>query len=213
MQHAKKGLKLLSFSLFVTIAWAIASTIINFITGLPDSKVVIDTALIANCIAAACYLIELIGLHIAGKDSKYFHRASFLKIASLVLAITCIVLGAVSKNMSPDAQKTIVTVGNVINIIIAVANVIALISVVKGCKEIAPRVKGQANLILVCFIIMALATIVASFLDVSKVEGNTGLAIGVLLLALAAAIASIIYAINYIILIFRTAKQIGKPRK
>ena len=212
MQHAKTGLKLLSFSLFVTIGWAIATFIIGIISAIPDSKINIDTALVASCISVVCYVIELIGLHIAGKDSKYFHRASFLKIASLVLAIVCVILGAVSKNMSADAQQVIVTIFNVVNIIIAVADVIALISVVKGCKEIAPRVKGQANLILVCFIIMALASIVVSFLDASKVEGNDGLVIFVLLLALAASIASLIYAINYIILIFRTTKQVGKPR-
>ncbi|MCQ2796412.1 MAG: hypothetical protein MJ213_03805 [Bacilli bacterium] len=212
MKNAKTGLRLLSFSIFVTIAWSFAAFIIGIIQGLPDSKVTIDVTLIASCISVGCYLIELIGLHVAGKDNTHFHRASFLKIGSLLLAVVCIVLAAVSQNMNNDAKQTIGIVTNVINIVISVADVIALISIVKGCKEIAPRVKGQANLILACFIIMAVATIVISFMSVANVKDNIGLTILALLLSIAAVVAAVIYAINYIILIFRTTKNIGKSR-
>lgn len=212
MQHAKTGLRLLSISIFVTIAWSIASFIIGLIQGLPNSKVTIDTVLISSCISVGCYVFELIGLYIAGKDNTHFRRASFLKIASLLLAITCVILGAISQNMSESAKQTFGIVSNVINIVVSVADVIALISVVKGCKEIAPKVSGQANLILACFIIMATAIIAVSFMSVANVKDNVGLTILALLLALAAAVASIIYAINYIILIFRTAKNVGKSR-
>lgn len=209
MQHAKTGLRLLAFSIFATIAWVVVGSIIQVIQGATSSSSTIDITFISSCVAAGCYVIELIGLYIAGKDNAHFRFASFLKILSLLLAITCIILGAVSQNMSADAKNTIGIVGNVVNIVISVADVIALIAIVKGCKEIAPRVKGQANLILVCFVIMAASTIALSFI---KVDNNTGLLVLSILLIIAVLVASVIYAINYIILIFRTAKNVGKSR-
>lgn len=209
MANAKTGLRLLSFSIFVTITWVIVGSIIQMVQNGTSGTSTIDITLISACVSVGCYIIELIGLHIAGKDNKYFRFASFLKISSLVLAIVCVILSAISKNMIDSAKATIVTINNVVNIVISVADVVALLSIVKGCKEISPRVKGQANVVLTCFILMAISTIVLSFININN---NAGLAILALLLIILMLIASVVYAICYIILIFRTTANVGKSR-
>lgn len=217
MSNAKKGLRLLSFSIILNIGWSVIYAILGGIAANPNAaqslvKFIGYGTLITAIVLVLCYLIDLYGLHTAGKDNAHFHRASFLKIASLVLAVVCLILGIVVV-AKPSSAGTIDTITNVISIFTSVAEVVVLFCVVKGCKEISPRVKGQANFVLVCFVIQVVCMIVLSFLATKAVaeqsEGTVG-AVGIL--AIIFALAAILYAINYVILIFRATANVGKSR-
>ncbi|MCQ2795562.1 MAG: hypothetical protein MJ214_05110 [Bacilli bacterium] len=214
MANAKKGLRLLSFSIILNIGWSIAYAMLQSRSqdlGEAIIKFLSYGVLVTGVVLLICYVIDLVGLHIAGKDNKHFHRASFLKIASLVLAGVCLILGAVII-VNPGSRNTINTITSVINIFTAVAEVVVLTSIIKGCKEISPRVRGNANFVYVCFIIELAITIALSFMANTE-NPSEGLLLTIGALAIVFAIAAILYAVFYIILIFRTTKNVGKARK
>lgn len=214
MANAKKGLRLLSFSIILNIGWSIAYAMLQSRSqdlGEAIIKFLSYGVLVTGVVSLICYVIDLVGLHIAGKDNKHFHRASFLKIASLVLAGVCLILGAVMI-VNPGSRNTINTITSVINIFTAVAEVVVLTSIIKGCKEISPRVRGNANFVYVCFIIELAITIALSFMANTE-NPSEGLLLTIGALAIVFAIAAILYAVFYIILIFRTTKNVGKARK
>lgn len=214
MVNAKKGLRLLSFSIILNIGWSIAYSILSgFATKDMESLLNFLSygTLITSIVLVVCYLVDLYGLHTAGKDNDHFHRASFLKILSLVLAIVCMILGIVVAT-NPSTAQTISTITNIVSVFTAVAEVIVLFCIVKGCKEISPRVKGQANFVLVCFIVqvacMIALTFMASKVDLSNPDGGLISAVGAI--SVIFAIAALLYVISYIILIFRATANVGK---
>lgn len=219
MANAKKGLRLLSFSIILNIGWGIAYSILQGNSkNLSDAlvKFLSYGILVTGVIAVVCYVIDLIGLHIAGKDNNHFHRASFLRIASLVLAVVCLILGAINV-AKPETEKIIATITNVVNIFSAVAEVVVITSIVKGCKEISPRVKGLSNFVYGCFIIQLLITVILPFLVTYLVgaDGKFSSSVGIAILALAVvySIVAILYVIFYVILIFRATHNVGKARR
>ncbi|MCQ2794509.1 MAG: hypothetical protein MJ207_04105 [Bacilli bacterium] len=216
MKYAKKGLRLLSFSIILNIGWSVAYAILSgFVKEDMEGliKFLSYGTLITAAVLVVCYIIDLCGLHIAGKGNHKFHQASFLKIASLVLAIVCLILGIVVAT-NPNAPAVIATIINVINIFTSVAEVVVLLCIISGCKEISPRVKGQANFVLVCFIIQVVAMIVLSFLaeKINLDDPEDKLIPAVAAISIVFSFAAILYAINYVILIFRTTANVGKPR-
>lgn len=217
MSNAKKGLRLLSFSIILNIAWGVIyRLLIGNSQNLPDLvvKFLSYGVIITSVVSLICYIIDLIGLHIAGKDNKQFHRASFLKIISLVLAFVCFILGVVAFT-NESAAKGIQTASNVINIFTSVSEVVVLLSVIKGCKVISPRVKGNANFVFVCYVIQVACMIGLSFLATEAFygKGSNATLVGILVLAIIFAITAILYAIFYILLIFRATANVGKARR
>lgn len=218
MSNAKKGLRLLSLSIILNITWGVIyRLLIGNSQNLSDVivKFLSYGVIITSVVALICYVIDLVGLHIAGKDNKQFHRASFLKIISLVLAFVCFILGVIAFT-NESAAKGIQTASNVINIFTSIAEVVVLLSIIKGCKVISPRVRGQANFVFVCYVIQVACMIGLSFLATEALSydhpGQTAL-VGILVLAVIFAIAALLYAIFYIILIFRATANVGKARK
>lgn len=218
MSNAKKGLRLLSFSIILNIAWGVIYRLLQGNSqNLSEflSNILLYGILITGAVSLVCYIIDLIGLHIAGKDNKQFHRASFLKIISLVLAFVCFILGTIAI-AKPETYETMQTANNVISIFTSVSEVVVLLSIIKGCKIISPRVKGQANFVFVCYVIQVACMIGLSFLA-SMVLGydhpNKTALVGILILAVIFAVAALLYAIFYIILIFRATANVGKARK
>ena len=218
MSHARKGLRLLSLSILLNIGWAIALVII---TNIADrniesiAKIIAYSALISAGVSILCFLIDLIGLHIAGKDNKYFHRASFLKILSILCGIACLVIGIIAAINANNKEmiKNLDFVTSVINIFVAVAEVIVLLSIITGCQDVAPRVKGLAVFVFICFIVEIAISIAVSFLAnnaiIQPTDAITKIAtvLGIVYVILAG-----IYSLSYILLIFRTTANIGKTR-
>ena len=82
MADAKRGLRLLSFSIILQIAWGIFSAYCpSFI---PDtSSFRICLPLITQAILIVCYLVDFAGLRIAGHSNNHFKSAWKLRIISL----------------------------------------------------------------------------------------------------------------------------------
>lgn len=214
MNNAKKGLRLLSLSIILNIIWSIIAAILPGVVG-PDSSseavawIIANILLITAIVSLVCYVIDLIGLHIAGKDNARFHLASKLKFITIGLAVVCIILGAVAL-ANPSAAQGLATANSVINIIASVAEVVVLLSIIKGCKEIAPRVSGLSNVVLVTFTLMLLLTIIMSFLMAGSTSIEDPKIIAAGIFGIIVAIDALVYAICYIILIFRTTANVGK---
>ena len=94
MVDAKKGLRLLSFSIILQIAWGIFAA---YCPGLvpDDSAFRTYLPIITQCIVLLCYLVDFAGLRLAGHGSDHFHKAWKLKIVSLLLVLAAIIFAMV----------------------------------------------------------------------------------------------------------------------
>lgn len=227
MKNAKKGLRLLSFSIILNITWAITYSILNSVAYNAGGDIIKNIltflsygVLITSIVSLICFFIDLYALRCAGKDNKHFHRASFLKILSIICGFVCFILSIVIVANVFDSSKTALVnslelANSSMTIFVSIAEVVVLSSVIKGCKEISPRVKGLSIFVYICFIGQLVLAITSSFLVnklISQPNFDTFKTI-IFVLGIIYPILATTYTVSFVLLIFRTTANIGKERK
>lgn len=209
MKNAKTGLRMLSASIIIGAAWLVILFIL--ILAVKDFNAAVVGALITGIVNLVCYIIELIGLFKAGKDNERFHLAGKLKIFNIVLAVISIILAAVANAVSTNtaAVNALSITITVISTISLLFEVIVLVNIVKGSKEISPRVTGLANFVLITFLIQVVFTVLTYVFQAIGNETMNNIAGAFSVIAL---IAVIVFAICYLVLIFRATANVGKKR-
>lgn len=218
MTDAKRGLRLLSFSIILQIAWGIFSAYCpSFIPD--DSSFRIFLPLITQAILIVCYLIDFAGLRIAGHNNNHFKSAWRLRIISLLLAVIAIAF-AIVVVIKQDAalRKNLAIYEMIVDIVSAVNSVLVLLFVIKGCREISPRVAGLSKFVGGVFTFQTLLVIgmevLSYFILKEDLSGiNHPVIITEVILAVLFSICAIIFTVFYILLILRTTANVGKARK
>lgn len=218
MYDAKRGLRLLSFSIILNIAWSIAVSFL-FENGSENFKTYIPVITLG--ILLVCYLVDFAGLHLAGHDNDHFRSAWKLKIITLVLTLAAIVFALiVAIKKDPDMQKTLSTFTMIVHIFALVAEVLVLIFVIKGCREISPRVQGLSKFVGGLFVLQTLLIIALEVLsyviiknDIPTGDVENPIIIASLALAITFSVFALLFLVLYILLIFRTTTNVGKTRR
>lgn len=205
MQNAKTGLKMLSFSIILNLIWIIVNTILTPILTSANATLITITSVVS----LVCYVIELIALFKAGKDNARFKKAARIKIFNIVVAVLSIVFSAVGTALIKN--ETIAGIVAIVLLILLVISFIlefvALFSIIKGCREIAPRVSGNSRLVSFFFVVYIIFSIVTSIVGAFPVVAVVSIVFGVI-----SSVAAILFSIFYLLLIFRTTHNVGKAK-
>lgn len=218
MYDAKRGLRLLSFSIILNIGWSIAAA---FLSGSVSDNFKIYMPVITLGILLVCYLVDFAGLHLAGHDNDHFRSAWKLKIITLVMTLAAIIFAiVVAVKQDPEMQKTLSTFTMIIDIFALVAEVLVLIFVIKGCREISPRVQGLSKFVGGLFILQTLLVIAMEVLSyiivkegISTGDVENPVIIATTAIAIVFSIFALLFLVLYILLIFRTTANVGKARR
>lgn len=219
MNNAKKGLRLLSLSIILVMAWGIVNALIpSFVAG--DSPIRTYLPLITQSILLVCFVVEFIGLEVAGRDNHNLKTAWKLKIISLALVFVAFILAivAAANPNNADLRKNVAVFEMIIDILAAVSSVLVLFFVTKGCNDIAPRVHGLAkftkgSFILLTALIIAMEIITYIILKTGNEEANNPAVICLMVSAILFTITAIVFAVSYVLLILRTTANVGKSRR
>lgn len=219
MADAKRGLRLLSFSIILQIAWGIFSAYCpSFISETSNFRIFLP--LITQAILIVCYLVDFAGLRIAGHSNNHFKSAWKLRIISLLLAVIAIAFAivVVIKQDDDALRKNLAVYEMIVDIISAINSVLVLLFVIKGCREISPRVAGLSKFVGGLFTFQTLLVIgmevLSYFILKEDLSGiNHPVIITEVIFAVIFSICAVIFTILYILLIFRTTTNVGKARK
>ena len=142
-------------------------------------------ALVGSVLIIVGYIINLVGLHQAGKDEKrYFKPAFIIAIVTLILAI---VAGLFSDNA---------TLQSVVSLISRVAEMFVIIFTIAGIGELAnklnrPQIASFGNKVLILILVAQILAVIANMIG----SGNAaaGMSIAGSILAIVSYIAFLVY--------------------
>lgn len=142
-------------------------------------------ALVGSVLIIVGYIINLVGLHQAGKDEKrYFKPAFIIAIVTLILAI---VAGLFSDNASLQS---------VVSLISRIAEMFVIIFTIAGIGELAnklnrPQIASFGNKVLILILVAQILAVIANMIG----SGNAaaGMSIAGSILAIVSYIAFLVY--------------------
>lgn len=214
MKNARKGLRLISFSIIINIAWSIASI---FIKESVSKSFSMYLQIIAFVILLICHLVYYGGLRLAGRDNDEFRFACKLKLISLLLTIVNITFAIVVVMIKNSTlEHVFIVFAMITNIVIQMSELFILLYVIKGCREISPRVLGLSKFVGGLFIAQTILIITLQVLSfvISKLNDNPSgsLLFITVIIAFVFSLVAILFAIFYVLLIFRATATVGKRR-
>ena len=161
-------------------------------------------SIIAGILVIIAYILKLVGLKQAGKDSYRFHMAFTIAICTLNLAIISGILNAIFGANS--------VIDDIVQLIQRIANIVVIFMVIMGIQDFADQLHNDkmANrgntvtwIIAIPYILSAIAGIIPGFFGAN---GTTGTISGVMLLI--SGILGIIGSIMYLVYLGQAKKML-----
>ena len=161
-------------------------------------------SIIAGILVIIAYILKLVGLKQAGKDSDRFHMAFTIAICTLNLAIISGILNAIFGANS--------VIDDIVQLIQRIANIVVIFMVIMGIQDFADQLHNDkmANrgntvtwIIAIPYILSAIAGIIPGFFGAN---GTTGTISGVMLLI--SGILGIIGSIMYLVYLGQAKKML-----
>ena len=208
MRNAKNGLRLICLSIIVSLMWAIISVIVPLVNNTSDFTK--NMATITSGVSIGCGALELFGLFIAGRDNAYFRASAKLKVSAILLVFVSFML-SISKHLLAG-NEFVVKILSIsllsVSFVSLLIDVIVLNYILKGCRQISPRVRKLSIFVELCFVVSIIAEGLTGILNIVAPTSKFLTALAIILL-----ISLLVFSVFYVILIFRTTKNVRKPRK
>ena len=202
--HAHSGVKKLFICELIAIiasTLAVVGSILAAI-GLKKDALLLTggSLLLASGIAlVVVFILQLVGLHQAGKDETQIKYAFYLTILGIVLGVVSAILGSLTKSKGIEIAQAFVEAAETVATLLASYYVLAGIASLAnklGDKAMAKRGKALANWVIIFFLVSTVFDLFGVILKTYPAEWLTVVAV---ILAIVAEIAKlIVYIITFL---------------
>lgn len=201
--NAAKGLKQVFAAQFLAIFGGISCGLV-LTTAFNNSGVAKGIfALVGTLLIVVALIVELVGLHKAGKDNINFNHAFTLALTTLFIEILVSILAAIWPNVFSTEVVT-----RVLGIITAILEIVGIYCVYKGIAELADARKeaGLANTARVLWNIIVVTLVGALVVSILALVGATTVAA---ILAIVVIVLGLISDIAFLVLLGKSMNRMA----